>query len=81
MGKTLVKTLSIPDIHLQNVGTAGNAATVEDLTRAILEPVITAAVKAATDELAGKELQKLQQQGTDQLNKVAPGLTNLLKMK
>jgi uncharacterized protein involved in outer membrane biogenesis len=81
MGKSLVKTVSIPDIHLQNVGTAGNAASVEDLTRAILEPVITAAVKAATDELAGKEVEKLRQQGADQLNKAAPGLTNLLKLK
>ena len=78
-GRMLDQTVAIPDIHIQNVGTAGHAATASDLARQILEPVLTAAVKAAGEELLknNKDVQKLQ----GELNKSVPGLTNLINLK
>jgi hypothetical protein len=76
-GQVLDKSVTIPDVHIQNVGTAGNAVTAAELGRQILEPVFMSAVKTSGDEFLknNKDVQK----GLQQLNKAAPGLTNLIK--
>ena len=66
-GQMLDKSVTIPDIHIQNIGTADNAVTAAELGRQILEPVLTSAVKAAADEFLknNKDVQK-GLQGTQQ---------------
>ena len=78
MNKSLVKTLTIPDIHLQNIGTGEGGASAEELVRQILDPVLDRSVKAAADELAKQGIEE----GKKEINKaVQNGLNNLLKNK
>jgi hypothetical protein len=83
-GKSVAQTVSIPDIHLQNIGNAEGGATPAQLTWQVLKPVLDEAVAVAARELekqGAKELQKeLQKQGNSELNRMGQGvLTNLFK--
>jgi hypothetical protein len=87
-GKSLAKDLSIPDVHLQNVGNGEGGATPAELTIQILQPVLNEAIVVAADELKKQGVQQLQnelnkqlqKQGNTDLNKAAQGaLTNLFK--
>lgn len=72
------QTLSVPDIRLQNIGTAGKGISARDVAMQIITPLINAAVKEGINSLAKQGLQQLQQQGAKQLgnefNKILPGL-------
>jgi len=71
------QTLSIPDIRLQNIGTAGKGISARDVAMQIITPLINAAAREGINALAKQGLQQLQQQGAKQLgnelNKVLPG--------
>jgi uncharacterized protein involved in outer membrane biogenesis len=87
-GRSVVQTVAIPDLHLQNIGNGEGGVTPAQLSWQILQPVLNEAIVVATDELKKqgvqqlqKELNKqLQKQGNTELNKAAQGaLTNLFK--
>lgn len=71
------QTLSIPNIRLENIGTAGKGISARDVAMQIITPLINAAAKEGIDALAKQGLQQLQQQGAKQLGnelkKVLPG--------
>ncbi|MFZ0434906.1 MAG: hypothetical protein WAL87_02875 [Chthoniobacterales bacterium] len=71
------QTISIPDIRLQNIGTAGKGISARDVAMQIITPLINAAAKEGINALAKQGLQQLQQQGAKQLgnelNKILPG--------
>jgi hypothetical protein len=71
------QTLSLPDIRLQNIGTAGRGVPARDIAMQIITPLINAAAKQGMIALAKQGLQQLQQQGAKQLgnelNKALPG--------
>jgi hypothetical protein len=87
-GKSVAKDVSIPDLHLQNIGNAEGGVTPAQLCWQILQPTLNEAVVVATDELKKQGVQQLQnevnkelqKQGNPELNKAAQGvLTNLFK--
>jgi uncharacterized protein involved in outer membrane biogenesis len=80
-GQSLATTLPIPDIHLQNVGTAEGGVSAAELGRQILKPVLEKSLDAAKDAITGlaKNIKGL---GTNEVGKAASGLlNNLLKKK
>jgi uncharacterized protein involved in outer membrane biogenesis len=56
-------TLSLPEIHLTDLGKGSDGLTVTDLTRRVLQEIVTATVKAVTSNTAnlGKDAGKLLQ--------------------
>ena len=87
-GKSVAQTVSIPDLHLQNVGNGDGGVTPAQLSWQILQPVLAEAAKAAEDELKKQGTQQLQnelnkqlqKQNNPELNRAAQGvLTNLFK--
>ncbi|MDB6121367.1 MAG: hypothetical protein JWQ71_360 [Pedosphaera sp.] len=74
LGQSLVTTLPIPDIHLQNVGTAEGGVSAAELSRQILKPILAASVEAATKAIASGK-------GGEQINKAVKGLGDLFKKK
>ena len=68
--------LILPDIHLQNVGTAEGGLSASELAREILTPLLNTAIQSGTAPLIKQGLKSLQIQGADQINKV---LGNFLK--
>jgi uncharacterized protein involved in outer membrane biogenesis len=83
LGQSVAMTLPIPDIHLQNVGTAEGGVSAAELSRQILQPVLVAATEAATKAIASgsKDLQNLGKGGADQIGKAAKGIGDLFKKK
>jgi len=82
LGKHLDETITIPNIHLHDVGTADGGASPAELCRQLLDPILADAVKAAGDELTKKGVEVLTKQGTDALNKAGSNvLNNLLQRK
>jgi hypothetical protein len=77
LNQKVSQTLSVPDIRLQNIGTAGKGISARDVTMQIITPLINAAAKEGINALAKQGLQQLQQQGAKQLgnelNKILPG--------
>jgi hypothetical protein len=75
--------LTLPDIHLTNLGKGGDGLTPTDLTHAVLKAIITAAVKAVSDaslslgkggENLGKEAGNAAGEGVDKIKKGIGGL-------
>ena len=88
LSKSVDETLTIPDLHLQNIGNGDGGATPAQLAMQILQPVLNEAIVVATDELkkqGAQQLQnelnkQLQKQNNPELNKATQGvLTNLFK--
>jgi hypothetical protein len=70
------KSITIPTIHLQNIGTAENGVTVEQLTEDILKPLVTQIVQSAADAFAGKALNDLK---NGDINAAKKSVTDLFK--
>jgi hypothetical protein len=82
LGRSLDKTVSIPNIHLQNIGTGDGGVSVAELCRQLLQPITEAAIKTAGDELASSSLEKLDKGGAGDLKNAAQGaINNLLNKK
>ena len=64
-------TLSLPPIHLTNLGVNEDGITAADLTRNVLDAIVTATVKA----VANADIEKKVGEGT---NKITKGLNRLL---
>lgn len=74
-GKQL--TLPLPDIHLTNLGTGPAGITATDLTRAVLQAVTTATIKAGAS--VGTDLGKgVENLGGNGINKIKSGIGGLL---
>lgn len=77
-------TVPLADIHLQNIGTDDKAVTAAELSRQILQVLLASVTKAAA-EAATSLTQGLGNAGkglmTNQLDKAAGGLKDLLKKK
>jgi uncharacterized protein involved in outer membrane biogenesis len=69
-------TLSLPDIHLTNLGKGTDGITATELTRRILDALTTATIKAVAGATAdlGKDLGKSFGTGMNNLNKSVGGL-------
>jgi hypothetical protein len=76
--KVTIPSLSLPDIHLNNLGTGGGGLTPTDLTRAVLNAITSATVKAIGSEAGdiGKGAEKDAAQGVDKLKKGLGGFFN-----
>lgn len=67
------QTIPLPDIRLQNIGTAGKGVSARDVALQIVNPLLNEALKQGVSALGKQGVQQLQQQGVQQLNKVLPG--------
>ena len=69
-------TLPLPDIHLTDLGKGSGGLTATDLTRAVLQAITSATVKAVGDAATnvGKGAEKL---GGEGVNKIRQGLGGL----
>lgn len=82
LGKSLDKTISIPDIHLQNIGTGDGGVTIAALCQQLFKPVVTETIKSATDELEKNGIDKVTKGASTELKNSAQGvLNNLLNKK
>ena len=72
------QSLSLPEIRLQNIGSAGKGVSARDVAMQIITPLLNEALKQGLGAIAKQGLQQLQQQGVRQLgnelNKALPGL-------
>ncbi len=68
------QTIPIPDIHLQNIGTAGKGVSARDVALQIINPLLNEALKQGVTALGKQGIQQLQNQGLKELNKALPGL-------
>ena len=78
-------TLPLPDVHLTNLGQGEDGITVAELTKQVLDEVITAATKVATSD-AAKDLTKgvtdaASKAATDAADKATKSVTDLFKKK
>lgn len=81
LGQSVAATVPIPDIHLQNVGTAEGGVSAAELSRQILQPILVSATKAAAESASGL-LKNVNGLGTNDVGKAAGGLlNNFLKKK
>jgi AsmA family len=87
-GKSYAQTVSIPDIHLQNVGNGAGGVSNGELVKQILDPVVKEALAAAADGLKNQGVQELEKKVGPQLDKalgsntskaLGGALTNFLK--
>ncbi len=70
--------LSLPDIHLTDIGRKSNGATALELTQEILRPITSAISKAAIAQ--GVDLEGVKEKVTEQVKeKIGEGLRGLLK--
>lgn len=76
LGQHISEPLSLPSIHLQNIGTAENGVTADQLVKAILEPLLATATETAAKNIGN--LKNLGKNGTDEINNAAKGLKNLI---
>lgn len=86
LGKTVAApntTLPMPPLHLQNIGVAENGVTAEQLTQAIMKPLLANVLQASTQEVAklgsnmGGEIKNLG--GSNTVNKIEKGIGGLFK--
>jgi hypothetical protein len=68
------QTIPLPDIHLQNIGTAGKGVSARDVALQIINPLLNEALKQGVTALGKQGIQQLQNQGIKELNKALPGL-------
>jgi len=80
LDQKVAQSLALPDIRLQNIGSAGKGVSGRDVALQIITPLLNEAAKQGLNALAKQGLQQLQQQGAtqlqNQLNKALPGLFN-----
>ncbi|HZV35910.1 MAG TPA: hypothetical protein VFB72_15140 [Verrucomicrobiae bacterium] len=84
LGKTVAvpnTTLPMPPLHIQNIGVKENGVTAEQLTQAIMKPLLASVIQASSQEVAhlgsnvGGELKNLG--GSNTVNKVEKSIGNL----
>ena len=78
-----IMTVPVPAVHLQNIGTAENGVTAEQLGQTIMKPLLASVTKAATDALVNSagQLKDLGKGTSPEINKAAKGITDLFNRK
>jgi hypothetical protein len=79
--KPIKLNITLPDIHLNNLGQGPAGITTTDLTRRVLSAVITATIKAVTAEASGLGKSVSDAAGkaaTDSVNKITKGIGGAL---
>ena len=71
--------LPLGDIHLRNIGSDGSGVNVAELTRELMEPLLTAAIKAVAESNLGKEIKNIGKGALDDVNKATKGIKELFK--
>jgi len=79
--KAIQLNLTLPDIHLNNLGQGPEGITTTDLTRRVLSAVVTATIKAVTAEASGLGKSVSDAAGkaaTEGVNKITKGIGGVL---
>jgi uncharacterized protein involved in outer membrane biogenesis len=71
-------TLTLPPIHLANLGKDGDGITATELTRAILNEITTTTIKAVADAGWDKDLKKLGGSAGKGIDQIKKGFSDLL---
>jgi hypothetical protein len=66
--------IALPDIRLQNIGTAGKGVSAAELATQIITPLLNSALKEGANALAKQGMKQLEQKGSGQLQKALPGI-------
>lgn len=76
-------TLSLPALHLQNIGEAEHGVTAEQLTEQIAKPLINNVITAATEQVGklGGNLKDVGKNGLNGVGNATKGITDLFKKK
>jgi hypothetical protein len=74
LGQSVSQSLSLGDLHLENLGSAGSGITPADVAQQILIPLINDAIRQGIGILTKQGLNQLEQQGAGQLRNVLKGL-------
>jgi hypothetical protein len=78
-GVGALPTVTLPDVHLRNIGEQSNGVTAAELVKQVLTPLLQSAIEAGTKAVASssKQLQDLGKGGVNQLTNVTKGIGNL----
>jgi hypothetical protein len=74
-------TVPLPDLHMQNIGTADKGVTAAELCKQIMKQLLASVTKAVGEALSGigKGVKDVGKQGTEQLEKTTQGIKDLFK--
>ncbi len=77
---SLSAPIALPTLHLQDIGTAQNGLTPDQLVQAIMKPLLASVTTAAANEVGnlGGKLKNIGRSGTDEIGNAAKGLKGLL---
>ena len=75
MGQNVEQNLSLPTLHLQNIGSGGGGGvSASELSEQILTPLLNSAIREGINILAKQGLKQLEKQGAGQLQNALKGL-------
>lgn len=74
-------TVPLPELRLQNIGTAGHGVSAAELSRQILKPLLASITKAASEAVKNAGQDILGKETTEQINKASKGVKDLFKKK
>jgi hypothetical protein len=76
-------TVPLQDIHLQNIGSDMDGATLAELAKEVLQPMVTAAIKGAGEAIMTleKDVTKIGKDAIESTEKAAKGIKDLFKKK
>jgi hypothetical protein len=76
-------TVPLEDIHLQNIGSDVDGATLAQLTKEILQPLVTAAIKSAGEAVINLEkgVTEIGKDAAERTEKAVKGVKDLFKKK
>jgi hypothetical protein len=74
MGQNVEQNLSLPTLHLQNIGSGGAGVSASELSEQILTPLLSSAIREGINILAKQGLKQLEKQGAGQLQNALKGL-------
>jgi len=71
----------LPELRLQNIGSADKGVTAAELAEQIMKPLLASATKAAAESLAGlgNSLPGIGKGASEEVNKATKGLKDLFK--
>ena len=76
-------SLTLPDIHLTNLGTEGDGITASDLSKRVLNAIVTATLQTVTKDAINldQNATTLKQAGENAKTQILDNLNNLIKIK
>jgi hypothetical protein len=79
LNQSVGQTVPLTDITLENVGSGGAGISAADLTTQIMVPLLTNALREGVSFVAKQGINTIKQEGLDQLNKAAKGISDFFK--